>query len=51
MLKAAEWFSAELVTGKATGSINNYCPCKETALSNIVVSLTCTAYHWGALIA
>ena len=29
----------------------NYCPGKEAALVSIVVSLTCTAYQCGALIA
>ena len=28
-----------------------YCPNKEAAMGIIVVSLTYTAYHWGALIA
>jgi len=28
-----------------------YCPNKEAAMVSIVVSLTCAAYHWAALIA
>ena len=30
--------------------IFKYCPNKEAALGNIVVSLSCTAYLWAALI-
>ena len=28
-----------------------FCPNKEAAMGIIVVSLPCTAYHWGAFIA
>jgi hypothetical protein len=27
-----------------------FCPGKDTAMVIIVVSLTCTAYHWGTFI-
>ena len=51
--KSAFWY-----TGRCNYKIffkgNNcilYCPGKEAALGSIVVSLTCTTYLWGSLIA